>query len=1016
MPIVREDQVNPPLRPGIRTGIRPFVPNVPEDEKLGFLDSLAPAFRINNTIGSWLADEIKPDKTVSNPEFDPFESVIGTIYEDNVEDFTYADSNEEVQAIKDQIDRENRDRKMLRDAGMDGFLAELVAGVADLPSLIPIGGAASIGWRNGGSLLKAGGIVAAEGAGAVALSEIALHSTQEARTGEESFYNIAGAAVLSGILGAGASKIAGNRAINKLGKQLEKEAEVPSPKEFDARDELVIAGNSEGEGVEEIRDIIDSVGAARVQNQTLDQLSEKGTFGIGKGMAFLTPKGRLANSPFKQSRINAESLLETGTFKKKNDDFLATSVAAETLVRLNDAGIAKALREQRASYKQLRKYAKERNMKPMSPAAFRENISKAMRRGDRDINGDDFISRAARTYRSQVFEPLKEKAIKLGLLPKDVKVDTAISYLTRVPNRKKIISRRGDFEKIVRNWITQEARLANRDIKFGKEKLSLDDLDDYIDDIVNNLIDNYIGINNGHLPYDFKIAERGPLKERTFNIPDELIEDFLENDIEIIAERYTRTMGADIALTEKFGDVNMSEAFRKLKDEYIDLQKKAKTEAEKNKLYKIYKSDVKDLETTRDLLRGTYGLGYVDPESLWGRGFRSIRTVQYMALMGGVLFTSIPDIGNVIAKHGFVKLFKDDLIPRIRQINAIKMSKIEAIESAAAVEGYTARRLQTLAEIGDPYSQNSAFERFMANAANLFTRSTLINNWNDFWKNVGTNLAQQRIIRLSNNVLDGKNIAKKDKAFLAQLGIDVETAKSIAEQVRKYGIKEGELTTAHSESWDNTYIREIWRAALNKNSSQTILIKSVGDVPLAMNTETGKVLTQFTSFAFAAIDKIFLSALQQRDASAAAGIISQIALGTVVYALKQKASGKEISDDPGVLLSEGLDRSGFLAILMHLNGIAERFSMPGVTTGIHKAFGSDKQPLTRWQKRNRTGALVGPTFGFVENIGNIADAIGTEEANAQTVRAIRRITPWQNHLLLRNLADKVQESVIDKLE
>ena len=60
------------------------------------------------------------------------------------------------------------------------------------------------------------------------------------------------------------------------------------------------------------------------------------------------------------------------------------------------------------------------------------------------------VAEAARLYREQVFEPLKNDAIKLGLLPEDVvshaptkeEVKTAASYLMRQYNFEKIAARR----------------------------------------------------------------------------------------------------------------------------------------------------------------------------------------------------------------------------------------------------------------------------------------------------------------------------------------------------------------------------------------------------------------------------------------------------------------------------------------------------------------------------------------------------------------------------------------------
>ena len=44
---------------------------------------------------------------------------------------------------------------------------------------------------------------------------------------------------------------------------------------------------------------------------------------------------------------------------------------------------------------------------------------------------------------------------------------------------------------------------------------------------------------------------------RTLEIEDELIEEFLESDIEILMRHHVKTMGMDIEIARRYGDVNM---------------------------------------------------------------------------------------------------------------------------------------------------------------------------------------------------------------------------------------------------------------------------------------------------------------------------------------------------------------------------------------------------------------------------------------------------------------------------
>ena len=79
------------------------------------------------------------------------------------------------------------------------------------------------------------------------------------------------------------------------------------------------------------------------------------------------------------------------------------------------------------------------------------------------------------------------------------------------------------------------------------------------------------GTPDGRLPYDWKIGEgsannnlngtvglRGPLKSRTFQIPDNMVEEFLDNDIEDLGRYYLRNTATDMEIVREFGDLDLT--------------------------------------------------------------------------------------------------------------------------------------------------------------------------------------------------------------------------------------------------------------------------------------------------------------------------------------------------------------------------------------------------------------------------------------------------------------------------
>jgi hypothetical protein len=97
----------------------------------------------------------------------------------------------------------------------------LIAGIVDPINFIPVFNTASKSVRIG-KLLTGASKTAIAGAGGVALTEGILQAQQETRTAEESAVNIAGGAVLGGILG-GAGALLSKRKFNSITKKLEQD-------------------------------------------------------------------------------------------------------------------------------------------------------------------------------------------------------------------------------------------------------------------------------------------------------------------------------------------------------------------------------------------------------------------------------------------------------------------------------------------------------------------------------------------------------------------------------------------------------------------------------------------------------------------------------------------------------------------------------------------------------------------------------------------------------------------------
>lgn len=952
------------------------LPEQPEEAAPSWRNLLGSAMRVQNTVisagqalGSALERrQIRARRTAlgeDEPGYNPLQDIQG--YEPHARAFRDAESREDVIAIKRRIDRENEDRRTLEAGGIEGMVAQIAAGTVDPVLLIPVGGSVARSARLGEDVAQ--GALRAGRAGTVvsAAAEGALQATQETRTAQESAIAIGASALLSGILGGAAPLV--RASLGNLSARTQRELTLPPSGSPDPLEPGILPLPTTG-----------SAGAMRVQEI---EARLKGALGMEKLVSFASPILRTVQSPSVATRRAAVELAESPFYLADNVKGIATPVAVETRVKMWQAPLAEALEDLDRLYVQHRQGGGELSFK-----AFKEEVGKAMRRQDTHPLAE--VQEAARTFRRKLYDPTKKEAIAVKLLPEDVQVIGADSYLSRVYNTEKISARRTEFVGIVTKWLK---------IDQGGDHLELREL-------AEEITDHILGTADGRIPYEAVPLKRGPARERVLNIPDVMIEDFLESDIELVSRFYSRTLIPDIELARTFGRADMKGAITRIADDYKDLIAGAKSEAERTRLAARRDADIRDLEAMRDRLRGTYAAP-ADPNGFFVRGARAVRNWNYLSLMGAMTESSIPDLARPVMVHGVLRTLRDGVLPMITNFRQFRLAAQEAKRAGAALDMVLDSRAMELADIGDIYGRHSAAERGMQALVERFGKWALMSPWNAALKQFSSVITQHEILAAASK---GAAMSKRELEKLAMSGIDAEMAGRIAQQFNQHG-ERGSVWLANTRQWTDRQAIDAFRAAVVKDVDRTIVTPGIGDRPLWMSTELGKVIGQFKSFAFASAQRVLLAGLQQRDMAALNGTLLSVALGMGVYGLKSRASGKDTSDDPAVWVREGVDRSGVLGWLYEAGNISEKFTRgligPSAATGGEMA--------SRYASRGVFGALFGPTVGRVEDIAKATGAAVSGEFSESDVRALRRLVPYQNLFYLRDLFDKAQEGASDVL-
>ncbi|HIE0428681.1 TPA: hypothetical protein ACXIY4_000122 [Serratia marcescens] len=909
------------------------------------------AFRQNNV----LAGMFQPTKQFEPVEgYNPYADKTELQgYEQWATAFSDAYSPQETAWIKQQIDDENEDRRVLSEAGGVGTLASIAAGAVDPVTVASM----FIPGAQGGALARIGSQVAI-GAAGTAFSEVALNNQQVTRTWGESAAHVAAGALLSGVFasaGAAISPSVRTAATREVG---------------DALDNLSVtsavdnAAASLPEG--------GSVGAARISEATLEDLTPVSGGAIGtlarKAGSYLTPVTRLIESPSKTARRTALELAENNFTLEGNLRGIETPIATETRVRgwrREEAAVVVTNKQAYAKYKA--------DGGDLGFASFREEVGNAMRNGD--IHGNAAVQDAARAMR-QVVDRVKVAQQKLGLLPADeeLKAIGQTSYFPRVYKVGKIISERDKFRNMLVDWWSR-----------GEKTMSREEAEITADATINKIV-------GAKIPQDFAnvftVKAAGSTRSRTLSVPDRLMKDYLESDANYVLQRHIREASAEVELTRTFGNKSLDKQLKDIQDEYDALMRSKP--AEQAKLAKARDNDIRDITALRDRLVGTYGMPD-DPSSFFVRAGAFLRSANFVTKLGGMTVSAIPDLARGVMVNGFSNSMRG-YSALISRSPAFKASRAEMQKMAVGLETILHTRSRTMGDLVDSSSRTTAVEAGMERVTDVFGKLTLMGHFDDVNKSVNGMIT-------SDSILSGAAAAKK----LAKLGINPNMASRIRSEFQKHGEVIDGWHIGNFEKWDDQHVAGVFQSAVLKDVNNTVITPGIGDTPLWASTPLGKTVFQFKSFATASYNRATLGGLQEGTAQFYYGTAFQIGLGALTYALKQAANGKEVEMTPQKLVLEGLDRSGILGPLMEYNNMAEKAS--GGMVGLGAIFGTGTQ--SRYASRGFIGSALGPTFGLLDTLTDVTSGVLNGDAGDRVIHNARTLLPGNNLFWIAPLINQV---------
>ena len=665
----------------------------------------------------------------------------------------------------------------------------------------------------------------------------------------------------------------------------------------------------------------------------------------------------------------------------------------------------------------------------LSEFGFRERVAKAMRNGDADEVIDEatpFVNQAASAYRKH-FDKIKKNAEEVKLFENDlaskikgleinvsngvagatealanarvklqqlreqgVLLNTALGYVPRVPRIDKIEKNAEQFKGIVSNWA------------MGHFQMTRQQADSYADEIILNYTKSrpFYNLDEGTDQIDW-ITNASGTKARSFEIPDKLIEEFLENDIEVLARHHTKTMGVDIELTRKFGDVSMSKIIKQISEEYNALVKEAPTIAEKQKLKQGLADDLRDIRGLRDRVRGTFGASK-DPHNMSSRFVRQMKSFNVLVGMGGAAISSIPDIARPIMTEGFKNVYEHGFRHMFKNQRSVikQMTQKEARQAGIAVDAALGLRANSFSDIGDLFGSRYAMERALNQSTGIFFMMNGLNYWNQAIKEFSSNIIS---LRMTNAIMRNfQTLNATDRRKLLANGIDGNDAFRMQQLIRQHGQRVDGEWLPNTALWGDKAMVQKFRNALNQSVDRTIITPGAGDRALWTSTEFGSLITQFKGYGQGATVRLLTSGLQEKDSAFWQGAFVLVGMASLVNEFKKKQYGIDKEQSYSELMADAIDRSGVLGWFTDVNNSIEKLS--DYRLGLRPMMGKSQGYLPFGAK---AGALFGPVASNITTAGSVATDILSGEADDRTLRSARFITPTGNLPYLDPIWDKI---------
>ena len=458
------------------------------------------------------------------------------------------------------------------------------------------------------------------------------------------------------------------------------------------------------------------------------------------------------------------------------------------------------------------------------------------------------------------------------------------------------------------------------------------------------------------------------------------IDEMMDMDINLITRRYAQ---------EVIGGVSVSKGFKLVfgdKVKTIGDVKKQLREASENAGDAAYETKMYErmVDVTYKTLTG---------QKIYSKNIMKIAVANNMfaqATMGMTLgFAQIPEIANVVARSGFRAAYQQfnlrDMISTFGMGFRKSRKRSEIDEFSSCLEAWTG--------IGGDYSRGDHFMRRMddigfddadftsSRIGKFFDAGRLVSVLNPmgvmpmdtFMRRWAARASFQHFVNKAYDVgADGvitlsRGWWKNNKTRFAQLGFDEADINRLAKVLRNtdlvkyergmfggYKVKSFDFTKA-----DDQEILDKFVMALRRNTDSMIQRQTFSEMPAWMNSDFGKLISQFRVFSVVAKSKQLAAGIARGDAVEAINVVGGGGLALMGYMMQTYYRSmsqpdpekyyKEKTSDPEKLFTYAISRTGYSSIFPSLIDLGSKtitgeglFDPSARTTGqtLHPIKGS----------------------------------------------------------------------------